>query len=202
MVLFVSSLSLSLIISCFKVTRAGEPLSIDESVLYLRNLGKRLSELEGPHRRGPSTRERQVDGGVKDPWRRAARWCPPDQGVLKVNVDAAFNSVTGEAAVGVIVSDHVGQPHAMTWRLAGRCREAEEAETMALFEGLRLIQRWPESTPVVFESDCANLILKVKDRDLDRSVITGVIVDIKQSLSSRGACKIWREENRIAHNIP
>jgi hypothetical protein len=49
---------------------------------------------------------------------------------------------------------------------------------MALFEGLRLIQRWPESTPVVFESDCANLILKVKDRDLDRSVIAGVIVDI------------------------
>jgi hypothetical protein len=52
---------------------------------------------------------------------------PPNQGALKVNVDVAFNGETGEAAVGGIVRDHFGQPHAMTWRLVGRCREAEEA---------------------------------------------------------------------------
>jgi hypothetical protein len=57
---------------------------------------------------------------------------------------------------------------------------------------------------VILDSDCANLILKVEGRDLDRSVLVAVIKDIKQGLSSRGACsvrKIWREENRIAHNL-
>jgi hypothetical protein len=124
--------------------------------------------------------------------------------VLKVNVDGAFNSETREATVDTIVRDHVGQPHAMTWRMVGCCREAEEAELMALLERLRLVQQWPVSMPVVLESDCANLILKVEGRDLDRSALSTVIKDIKQGLCSLGAClvrKIWREENRIAHNL-
>jgi hypothetical protein len=58
-----------------------------------------------------------------------------------VNVDGAFNSETREATVDTIVRDHVGQPHAMTWRMVGRCREAEEAELMALLERLRLVQQ-------------------------------------------------------------
>jgi hypothetical protein len=61
-----------------------------------------------------STQEGQVDGKIKGHVRNAEQWCPPNQGVLKVNVDAAFNGETGEAAVGAIVRNHVGQPHAMT----------------------------------------------------------------------------------------
>jgi hypothetical protein len=94
---------------------------------------------------------------------------------------AAFNLSTGEAAVGIITRDHEGQPHIMEWKLVGRCRDAEEAEALALLEGLRLIEQWPRDTPVVFESDCAELIRKVVSPDRDSSVISAQIFDIKES---------------------
>jgi hypothetical protein len=50
---------------------------------------------------------------------------------------------------------------------------------MALLEGLRLVQQWPVSMSVVLESDYTNLVLKVEGRDLDRSVLSVVIKDIK-----------------------
>jgi hypothetical protein len=135
-----------------KVAQARGPLSIDDFVLYLRSLGKSLSELSGAQASAASIGEGQVDDKIKCPRRDAALWCPPDQGALKVNVDDTFNGETGEVVVGAIVHDHFDQPHAMTWRLVGHCKEAEEAEAMALLEGLRLVQRWPVSMPVVLES--------------------------------------------------
>jgi hypothetical protein len=151
-----------------------------------------------------STQEGQAASKINCPGRNAAQWFPPTQVVLKVNVDGAFNGETGEATVGTIVHDHEGQPHAMTWRLVDRCREAEEAEVMSQLEGLRLVQQWPKSTPVVSEFDCANLILKVESRDLDCSILLAIIKDIKHDLVSRCAClvhKIWREGNKIVHNL-
>jgi ribonuclease HI len=59
---------------------------------------------------------------------------------MKINVDGAFNSVTGIAAVGAIVRDHEGQPHAMAWCMVGPCRDAEEVEALAMLEGLRLAE--------------------------------------------------------------
>jgi ribonuclease HI len=56
-------------------------------------------------------------------------------------VDGAFNSVTGIAAVGAIVRDHEGQPHAMAWCMVGPCRDAEEVEALAMLEGLRLAEQ-------------------------------------------------------------
>jgi hypothetical protein len=32
-----------------------------------------------------------------------------------VNVDAAFNQIAGEEALGIIARDHVVQPHIMVW---------------------------------------------------------------------------------------
>jgi hypothetical protein len=98
----------------------------------------------------------------------------------------------------------VGQPHAMMWRSVGRCREVEEAEALALLEGIHLVQQWPPSTPVIFESDCANLVQKTENRGLDRSVISTVMRDIKHGLTVRGNSsvhKIWREQNTIALNL-
>jgi hypothetical protein len=55
-----------------KVARAGEPLSIDDSVLYLRSLGKSLSELTGAQGSAMSILEGQVDGKIKCPGRNVA----------------------------------------------------------------------------------------------------------------------------------
>jgi hypothetical protein len=91
----------------------------------------------------------------------------------------------------------------MLWHGA-RLVAAEEAEALALLEGFRLAEQWPESTPVVFESDCANLVQKMESKGMDRSVISAMIMDIKQGMASHASCtvrKIWREQNKIAHNL-
>jgi hypothetical protein len=86
-----------------KVTRAGEALSIDVSVLYLTNLGKNLVDMRSGENAAACAGTDQNAGDNKGSTRTAAQWCPPGQDVLKVNVDAAFNNHTREAAVGVIV---------------------------------------------------------------------------------------------------
>jgi ribonuclease HI len=83
--------------------------------------------------------------------RQEAYWYPPDQEVIKINVDGAFNPVTGDAAVGVITRDSDGQPHIMAWRVVCRCRNAEEAEALALPEGAKLAEHWSANSHVEFK---------------------------------------------------
>jgi hypothetical protein len=47
--------------------------------------------------------------------RNESCWHQPDQAAIKVNVDAAFNQIAGEEALGIIARDHVVQPHIMVW---------------------------------------------------------------------------------------
>jgi hypothetical protein len=84
------------------------------TVLYLTNPGKNLVDLRSGQNAAACAGADQNAGDNKGSARTAAQWCPPGQDVLKVDVLAAFNNQIGEAAVGVIVQDHVGQPHAMT----------------------------------------------------------------------------------------
>jgi ribonuclease HI len=187
-----------------KVTRAGETLSIDDSVMYLTTLGKSLKELNGTSGSSGSPKDAPLSGTERWPGTREALWLPPDRAVMKINVGGAVNPSTGEAAVGAIMRDYEGQPHAMVWRRIGRCRDAEEAEALALMEGLRLADQRPVNAPLVLESDSANLIQKVQSKGLDKSAIAAVIMDIKQKMEPRHQCsvhKIWREQNKIAHNL-
>jgi hypothetical protein len=61
---------------------------------------------------------------------------PPARNVIKINVDGAFNPSTGAVAIGVIARNHEGNPHVMVWRLLFHCRDAEEVEALAAWEGL------------------------------------------------------------------
>lgn len=56
---------------------------------------------------------------------------PPPQDTLKINVDAAFNHLNGEAALGVVIRDWEGNLKLTGWRAILNCRDAEEAEVIA-----------------------------------------------------------------------
>jgi hypothetical protein len=65
-----------------------------------------------------------------------SHWVKPREGNLKINVNAAFNHGTGDAAVGIIARNHMGRV-AMAASLAiGKCRDVEEAEACTIREGL------------------------------------------------------------------
>jgi hypothetical protein len=184
--------------------RAGEVLRIVSSVEFLKNLDKSLKEAVGSEQQPSAVRQGQEKMAPSRPEGPESWWHPPDHGNMKVNTDAVFNQATGEAAIGIIGRDHEGQPQFMVWRVIGKCRDAEEAEAVALLEGVWMIELWPDSTHVVFETDCAELVWKVEGMSRDCSMISALIGDIQEIVAKRGQCKvrkIWREQNMIAHNL-
>jgi hypothetical protein len=131
-------------------------------------LQKNLQEATGSDTPGESNVTGQGARGRMARERDGAQWVPPERDVLKVNVDGAFNPVTKEAAIGVIVRDHAGQPHIMAWRVVSRCRDAEESEALALLKGAELAEQWAAN----IRTDCANLIQKLECNGRDNSVIS------------------------------
>lgn len=62
----------------------------------------------------------------------AKSWSPPTGMALKINVDGAFIAELGATALGVVIRDKEGQPLLMACRRVFHCRDAEEAEDLAL----------------------------------------------------------------------
>jgi hypothetical protein len=121
-----------------------------------------------------------------------------------VNIDGAYNPTTGEAAIGIITRDHEGQPHVMAWRVVSRCRDAGEAEALAFLDGTRPTEQWSNSTHVELETDCANLVQKVESKGMDHSVISALIMDIKEVMAKHALCTFGifgGNKNKIAHNL-
>jgi ribonuclease HI len=181
-----------------KVTRAGEALSIDDSVEFLQRFMAQF-QLANETKIRDSAGQSSCRRGTGP-----SNWNPPTRDAIKINVDGAFNPRAGGAAVGVIARDHESNPHVMAWRLLFHCRDAGEAEALAVLEGLSFVGRWSSDTPVETETDCANLAAKVMDYGIDRSVSSALIVDIKSAISRLNSCfihKAGRDQNEAAHKL-
>jgi ribonuclease HI len=133
-----------------------------------------------------------------------AAWTPPVGGIIKANVDGAFNPTTGTTVVGVVPRDNEGNPKLMAWCMLSRCRDPEETEALACLEGILLAEHWPPDVQVVLESDCSTVVEKIKSQAADRSVIDAIIHDIKEAMGRRQQCSVKRlrcHQNQIAHNL-
>jgi hypothetical protein len=136
-----------------KVTRAREALSIDDSVIYLERLGQEMEGIKTSAGLGHNSSNherpcRPMQGSL------GSLWVPPPLATMKINVEGAFNPMTGEATVGMIAIDHGSNPHIMPWSLILNCRDAEEAEAMACLEGVKLLHYWLGHVQVELETDC------------------------------------------------
>lgn len=131
-------------------------------------------------------------------------WMPPAPGAFKINVDGAYISNSGMAALGVIIRDHNGLVQLAVWRVLTNCRDAEEAEAAACREGIVFAARWP-NVPMVLETDCAVLADKLKKTGMqDRSVAWVLVRDAwadKEELCSLEVIKISRYKNNVAHEL-
>lgn len=76
------------------------------------------------------------------------------EGWMKMNVAGSFVAPTGEAGVGIVIRNHVGEVQLTAWRVLFRCASADEAEAQACAEGLRIASQWC-SGPMIIESDCS-----------------------------------------------
>jgi ribonuclease HI len=145
-----------------------------------------------------------VCSNVKEPIAAGSkRWERPPQGTLKISVDAAFNQMTGDAAVGMVIRDWEGSLKLTAWRVIFHCRDAEEAEAMACLEGVHMALRCPD-VPMILESDCQSVVTKIQTKEHNRSSIWQVIKEtweVGAQLRSFKAVKINRAQNNLTHEL-
>jgi hypothetical protein len=72
------------------------------------------------------------------------QWTVSPLGSMKINIDGAYFAISGKAALDVIIRDHEGNPVLTVCRLLLNYRDAEEAETLACLDGIRVANRWPD----------------------------------------------------------
>jgi ribonuclease HI len=189
---------------CNKVIHEGTPPFIASSVTFLTRYMDSLLIIrkQGVQHDMKGKRSMlcgiQKQKGVKE----RKRWRLPLQGTFKINVDAAFNPISGEAAVGVVIRDWEGSLKLMAWRTISHCRDAEEAEARACLEGANMALRWPD-IPMTLESDCQTVVSKLHAAGRDRSILWQFIDETRavgSQLCKLEIIKISREQNNLAHN--
>ncbi|RLN04846.1 hypothetical protein C2845_PM13G07950 [Panicum miliaceum] len=130
-------------------------------------------------------------------------WNPPDEGWIKVNVDAAYVEASGEAGIGVAIRDHRGSVLLSEWKKVFDAGSAEEIEAQACREGLVLAAEWtPDST--ILESDCSTVARYLANPKIQRTAACYVIreaVEISRSLPRIVFRHIGRASNTLAHKL-
>jgi hypothetical protein len=84
----------------------------------------------------------------------------------------------------MIVRDHNGEIILSACRHLVSCRDALAAELKALLEGISLSWHWCNK-PVLIEVDCLEIINLVNNKEVDRSVFSTTIGEIKTVLNVR-----------------
>jgi hypothetical protein len=89
------------------------------------------------------------------------------------------------------------------WRTLADCAGVEEAELLACFEGVRMMESRC-CGPGILESDCANVVASLKTSEINRSTLWSVIAETQALLRGRpdiGIRKISRWSNKVAHSL-
>ncbi|XP_021852350.2 uncharacterized protein [Spinacia oleracea] len=134
--------------------------------------------------------------------RENTSWCPPTEGTVKINVDAAIYGDDG-ASLGVVIRNHTGGVIRVGVRLVRSKWNVVIAEAKAMVFGLQLASQC-NSSSIINESDCLEVIKKMKERDLGCSQLGMILreVDKLASLFNNGLFShVFRETNEAAHTM-
>jgi hypothetical protein len=129
------------------------------------------------------------------------RWLLPPRGHVKLNVDGAY-SADGRTGIGMVLRDYHGMVIFAACRQLLNCRDALEAELLAIEEGVKLTLLW---TPMHFtvESDCLEGIKWIQQNTPNISVHAFRINAIRDLLRERDTklVKISRDANNASHEL-
>jgi ribonuclease HI len=128
-------------------------------------------------------------------------WRVPDIGYMKLNTDGAFVS-SREAGMGMVLRDHHGVVVAAACREAIQCRDATDAELMAIEEGVHLALLW-NTLPIVVETDCAEAIDLIRESTPNTSIYAFRVSSIRELLKERNIKldKVSRDANVASHEL-
>jgi ribonuclease HI len=110
---------------------------------------------------------------------KKVHWCPPPDGVIKVNFDAAFKTETYQGASGVVLRNAQGQFVAAKCKQHGSIPDALTAEAYAYHDAALLIKDLG-LTKVIVEMDCQELVALWNSRTSNRCAIIPVLNQIQE----------------------
>ncbi|XP_074314775.1 uncharacterized protein LOC141650469 [Silene latifolia] len=139
------------------------------------------------------------DGGERREEReKRAGWVVPQDGFVKVNVDAGVKEGEG-VSLRVVCRDSRGR---VLWGVScvqEQVWEPQVAEAVAVLEGVKEAMRKGHSM-VVIESDCLQVIEALKRKYKGRSVLSLVLGDIL-SASSSFVSVFWSYTSRVNYSV-
>lgn len=132
-----------------------------------------------------------------------SRWCAPDTGWIKVNVDAGWNAASASGGIGMVARDANGKVLYSEWKRLNSCASAEEAEILAVLDGLRYLAANTQQ-PGMLESDCARVVEVLSSSVRDQSGHWYLFLEAKALLNiipEMKLCKVARVSNGVAHEL-
>ena len=113
-------------------------------------------------------------------------WIPPSPGWVKLNTNGSF-ATDGMAGAGMVLRGADGSIIFSACRELRSCRDMLEAELCACMEGLSFaIQR--SDLPIVTEMDSLVAVSMIQDRELDRSVYSSLVMEIRHLRGLQRTC--------------
>lgn len=128
-------------------------------------------------------------------------WCPPSNGLVKLNTDASFLADSGQTCIGAVARDHRGLVFFSQSKSIECCSSVEEAEARALLLGLQSLAALFRG-PIIAETDCSFLAKEIQSDASNRSACFSVIHDAKNELSKFRDARVDyvnRNQNKLAH---
>ncbi|KAI5012184.1 hypothetical protein ZWY2020_024318 [Hordeum vulgare] len=95
------------------------------------------------------------------------RWKPPPGDVIKINLDAAYNPITGGGGWGIVARDHEGATVGMEAGRLAHLTDPLQAETEVLRHAIDFAEDQGMGR-VIFETDCSNLQQAIYSTTQDR----------------------------------
>jgi ribonuclease HI len=129
------------------------------------------------------------------------KWQSPPEGIVKVNVDAAFNSDSQLGATGVVIRGDRDQFIAASCKWITDIPDVLTAEAYACREGAALVRRL-KIPKAIIETDSQELVSLWKTRTNNRSRILPVlnqIQELSRNCTFFDVCHVRREANLAAH---
>jgi hypothetical protein len=127
-------------------------------------------------------------------------WVPPDRGKAKLNADGAYDPAS--AGAGMVLRDSSGKMIYAVCRHLEQCRDATEAELMAIEEGLKLALQW-SNLEFSLETDCLEALELIKERTPNLSAYAFRVNVIRDLIRERNTyiAKIGRVANGVGHSL-
>lgn len=132
------------------------------------------------------------------------KWTPPENGSVKMNVDASVYPGADSFSVGMVLRDCKGQfLRGKVMKLPG-CVPVEEAEMTAIYEALVWSKEFPDQQQITVESDsliCVNAINKAKKNYLEMGDLTEQCREVCRTRNGISVVFTKKQANRVAHRM-